>query len=266
MVNLSAVTRDNKKRLLLYLMLDIICINFSILVAICLWYGGNIPGLPGEKATIISDMVWQWFMYASLFTTPFCLIIYGLFKFYTNLWKYATIDDVFKIVIADTIIFIWLFVIDNLFLSNVVNYPLPKRMVLVAWIIDIILFMVSRSGYRFIKKLFIQFSHILDKKSGSKRVLVVGAGNAGYNVIRSIINREKGYENRTPVIVVDDDPKKNNANIMGVRITHNTANIPRLTKEYEIDEIIVAIPSATNVQTKNIMDYFCRFNSYTFFY
>ncbi len=255
MVNLSAVTRDNKKRLLLYLMLDIICINFSILVAICLWYGGNIPGLPGEKATIISDMVWQWFMYASLFTTPFCLIIYGLFKFYTNLWKYATIDDVFKIVIADTIIFIWLFVIDNLFLSNVVNYPLPKRMVLVAWIIDIILFMVSRSGYRFIKKLFIQFSHILDKKSGSKRVLVVGAGNAGYNVIRSIINREKGYENRTPVIVVDDDPKKNNANIMGVRITHNTANIPRLTKEYEIDEIIVAIPSATNVQTKNIMDY-----------
>lgn len=255
MVNLSAVTRDNKKRLLLYLMLDIICINFSILVAICLWYGGNIPGLPGEKATIISDMVWQWFMYASLFTTPFCLIIYGLFKFYTNLWKYATIDDVFKIVIADTVIFIWLFVIDNLFLSNVVNYPLPKRMVLVSWIIDIILFMVSRSGYRFIKKLFIQFSHILDKKSGSKRVLVVGAGNAGYNVIRSIINREKGYENRTPVIVVDDDPKKNNANIMGVRITHNTANIPRLTKEYEIDEIIVAIPSATNVQTKNIMDY-----------
>lgn len=42
---------------------------------------------------------------------------------------------------------------------------------------------------------------------------------------------------------------------MGIRVTHNCANIPRLAKEYEIDEIVVAVPSATNVQIKRIMDY-----------
>lgn len=255
MFNLSAIAGDNKKKLFLYLMLDIISINFSMLAAVCLWYGGTIPGLPGETATNITETVWHWFGYASLFTTPVCIIVYGLFKFYSNLWKYATIDDVYKIVIADTFIFLWLYVMDTLFISDVVDYPLPKRMLLVAWGIDIVLFMLSRSGYRFIKKIFIQLSNVLDKKSGLKRVLVVGAGYAGYNVVRSIINCEKGYEGRTPVIVVDDDPLKNNTNIMGIRVTHNTANIPRLAKEYEIDEIVVAVPSANNVQTKRIMDY-----------
>lgn len=255
MVNLSTVTGDSKKKLLLYVVLDIICINFSIIAAICLWYGGTIPGLPGSSSQNISELVWQWFAYASLWTTPFSVIVYGIFKFYSNLWKYATIDDVYKIVIADTIIFLWLYFVDSIFISKVITYPLPKRMVLVAWAIDIILFMFSRSGYRFIKKLFIQLSHILDKKSGKKRVLIVGAGFAGYNVVRSIITAEKGYEGRDAVIVVDDDPIKNNTNIMGVRVTHDAANIPRLCNEYEIDEIVVAVPSATNFQTKRIMDY-----------
>lgn len=255
MLNMSAFAGDNKKKLFIYLMLDIICINFSIITAISLWYGGTIPGLPGNTATEISNTVWHWFAYASLFTTPVCVIIYGIFKFYSNLWKYATIDDVYKIIIADTIIFLWLYIVDYLFISKFLVYSLPKRMLLVAWIIDIILFMFSRSGYRFIKKLFIQFTHILDKKSGSKRVLIVGAGYAGYNVVRSILNSEKGYESRTPVIVVDDDPLKNNTNIMGVRVTHNAANIPRLTMEYEIDEIVVAVPSANNAQIKRIINY-----------
>ena len=255
MVNLSNITSDSKKNLFLYLMLDIICINFAMIAAICLWYGGTIPGLPGKTAVNITNTVWLWFGYASLFTTPVAVIIYGIFKFYSNLWKYATIDDVYKIVVADTIIFLWLYFADYMFISRVVSYSLSKRMLLVAWVIDIILFMLSRSGYRYIKKLFIQFTHILDRKSGSKRVLIVGAGYAGYNVVRSIINSEKGYENRTAVIVVDDDPLKNNTNIMGTRVTHNTANIPRLCREYEIEEIVVAIPSANNAQTKRIMDY-----------
>lgn len=260
MLNLSNIAGDNKKKLFLYVMLDIICINFSIIAAICLWYGGTIPGLPGKTATVISDTVWIWFGYAALFTTPVCIIVYSIFKFYSNLWKYATIDDVYKIVIADTIVFIWLFYIDKIYISKLVDYALPKRMLLVGWIINVTLFMLSRSGYRFIKKLFIQLSHILDKKSGSKRVLIVGAGYAGYNVVRSILNSEKSYENRTPVIVVDDDPIKNNTNIMGIRVTHNTANIPRLADEYEIDEIVLAIPSASNVQIKKIMDYCTQTN------
>ncbi len=255
MSRLSEAAREQRRRMFLYALLDVVLINLSLVFAMCLWYGGTIPGLPGGIGVNISAKVWQWYGYIALFITPVCLAVYGLFKFYSNLWKYATIDDVYKIIVADTLIFtlVWLF--SRFVLVNTVQgFELPKRMLLVAWIVDIVLFMFSRSGYRLIKRTFINIEHSFSKKSGLKRVLIVGAGYAGYNVVRSIINAEKGYEDRIAVIVVDDDYKKNNTNIMGIRVTYDTANIPRLAEEYEIEEIIVAIPSATNVQVKRIMD------------
>ena len=102
-------------------------------------------------------------------------IFFFCFKFYSNIWKYASIDDVYKIVIADTIIFVSLYYIDRFFISKNVDFMLPRRMLLVAWIIDVVLFVFSRSGYRLIKKFFINLGNIISKKTGTKRVLVVGA-------------------------------------------------------------------------------------------
>lgn len=248
------MAKEQKNKILLYVLIDAIFINLSLIVAICLWYGGTIPGLPGgRQLTLITAEVWQWYKYATLFLTPFCLIIYWIFRFYHNLWKYATIDDVYKIVVASTIIFLLLFVINEYVLSDFLVYSLPKRLLMVAWFVNISLFVLSRSGYRLIKRFFISIEHALTRKSGEKRVLIIGAGYAGYNVVRSILNSEKGYENRIPVIILDDDAKKNNTQILGVRVTYDCNNIPRIVDEYEIEEIVVAIPSATNSQIKRIM-------------
>ena len=250
MSKLNAISKAQQGKTLLYVFMDIILINFSIILGITLWYGGTIPGLPGGKSVVINPEAWLWYSYAVIWVTPICVIVYGIFKFYSNIWKYASIDDVYKIVIADTIIFVSLYYIDRFFISKNVDFMLPRRMLLVAWIIDVVLFVFSRSGYRLIKKFFINLGNIISKKTGTKRVLVVGAGDAGYNVVKSIANGGKGYENKTAIIVVDDDFRKNNSNIMGVRVTYNCDSIPRLAKEYEIDEIIIAIPSANSVQTK----------------
>lgn len=255
MVRLSAMAREQRNKMFLYVLLDVVLINISIIVAVCLWYGGTIPGLPGGNGRLIPSEVWSWYRYTFLFVSPFCLLVYGLFKFYSNLWKYATIDDMYKIIVANTIIFAAIYGYYYYFVSKIVNIELPKRMLIVGWIISIIFFIFSRSGYRFVKRLFINIEHFFERKSGRKRVLIVGAGYSGYNVVRSINNNEKGYEDRMAVIVVDDDYGKNNTNLMGVRVTYDTANIPRLSREYEIEEIIIAIPSATNVQINRIMDY-----------
>ena len=256
MSSIASMTGEQKSKLFLYIALDLVFINFSILAAVCLWYGGSIPGLPGgSRFVTIQQNVWEWYKYTVLFISPITVIVYALFKFYTNIWKYATIDDIYKIIVADTIVFALFFLLHHFFIAKMVDYRLPKRLMVVAWFIDIVLFMFSRSGYRFVKRAFIGLEGVIGKKSGKKRVLVVGAGYAGYNVVRSLQTSERGYENRVPVIVVDDDIKKNNSNINGIRVTHDAANIPRLAKEYEIDEIIVAVPSATNNQTKRIMDF-----------
>lgn len=249
-----ADSAEKRGKTLLYMLLDVILISFSVLVAINLWYGGTIPGLPGGSSMLIPHTVWRWYTIASICLIPITLFIYSLFRFYSNLWKYASIEDVYKIVVADTLVFVLLYFIDYAFISDSVPFVLPKRMLVVAWTIDVVLFIFSRSGYRLLKRSAVNIGRFMSAHSGIKRVMVVGAGFAGYNVVRSIANRESSYEDMAAVIIVDDDYKKNNTHIMGIRVTHNCDNIPRLAREYEIDEIIIAIPSASNNALNRIME------------
>lgn len=255
MENLKNVNNEKLKKKTIYILLDILIINISIILSICLWFGGSIPGLPSGSGVLIPKEVWLWYSHTFLIASILGVLVYKIFSFYKNLWKYASIDDLYKIIIANSIIFLSIYLYYVYFLSSKINFELPKRMMIIAWVISIIFFVFSRSGYRFVKRVGINVEHFFDKKSGKKRVLVVGAGYSGYNVVRSIINSEKGYEDKMAVLVVDDDYVKNNTNIMGVRVTYDTANIPRLSREYEIDEIIIAIPSANNSDINRIAGY-----------
>ena len=62
MVKLSAMAREQRNKMLLYILLDVVLINISIIIAICLWYGGTIPGLPGGKGRLIPAEVWIWYI------------------------------------------------------------------------------------------------------------------------------------------------------------------------------------------------------------
>jgi FlaA1/EpsC-like NDP-sugar epimerase len=79
--------------------------------------------------------------------------------------------------------------------------------------------------------------------SGSRSVLIVGAGDGGQLVLREITrNRELGL---TPVGFLDDDPRKHRLRIDGVRVRGNTqGDLPRILDDAEPDEVIIAIPSA----------------------
>ncbi len=239
------------KRTALYVALDAILINLSLLIAMSLWYGGSIPG--GGYITF-NDSVWKWYGGMAGFATAVAVGVYFLFGFYSKIWKYADIEELIKIFICQTVIFAALFIFDRCVLKGYGYIDLPKRMLAIAFVINIFFFVFSRSGYRFIKRLIIHFENRFLKKTGTKRVMIIGAGYGGYNTVRSILQYDKGYENRMAVIIVDDDISKNNTTIQGVRVTHNIENVPRLAKEYEIDEIIIAIPSANNIQLRRIME------------
>ena len=120
-----------------------------MVAAICLWYGGTIPGLPGGRGIDIASEVWHWYLLASAVLSPLCVIVYGLFRFYLNLWKYATIDDIYKIVVADTVIFVLFFLVHSNLFVYFSDYDLPKRLLMVAWFIDVVLFIFSPSAVRF---------------------------------------------------------------------------------------------------------------------
>ncbi len=243
--------KESIRTLILYIVLDILVINISLAVSLSMWYGGSIPG--GGYITINAD-VWRWFFYAAVFASITTVAVYTLFGFYSKIWKYANMEELIKIFISQVVVYTLILLFDKFYISGKNLIELPKRMLAIALCLNFVLFVFSRSGYRFFKRVFIHIENTVIKKSGTKRVMVIGAGFAGYNVVRSILQCSKGYENRMTAIIVDDDIAKNNSIIHGVRVTHNIDNVPRLAKEYEIDEIIIAIPSADNIQLKRIMD------------
>lgn len=234
-----------------YLVLDIIIINFALLASVGLWYDGSIPG--GIRS-IVPEQVWDWFAYAAIIAPIVKISVFSIFKFYSKLWKYSASDELIKVIIVETIVFVLIFAVDYFFLRSIGLVIIPKRLFTVAWALDLVLFVFSRFAYRLIKRSSIYLGHILSRKTRNKRVMIIGAGYAGFSVIRSIKNNERGFEDRLPIIIVDDDEKKHNTNIHGVRVIKGVDDVLLLSELYEIEEIIIAIPTASNIQLKRILD------------
>ncbi|BDB11810.1 polysaccharide biosynthesis protein [Thermus thermophilus] len=90
------------------------------------------------------------------------------------------------------------------------------------------------------------------KGGTKKRVLVVGAGEAGTMVVREMLRHpEAGLY---PVGFLDDDPNKRGQTIAGVRVVGALDDLPRAVRALEVDEVLVAIPSAPGSVVRKVVE------------
>lgn len=89
-----------------------------------------------------------------------------------------------------------------------------------------------------------------DKSARQKRLLIVGAGNAGEALLREITRLRAGFK---VVGFADDDPHKRGTNIHGISVLGRVDDLPKICKKYDIDEIAIAIPSATRAQLRRVI-------------
>ena len=181
-----------------------------------------------------------------LMIIPVSLLIFAICHMYSSLWSYAGANEMVNIVIAC--------VLSSVFQVVIVTYipPLDKGMprsyYLLFCVTLFVLEFASRFAYRMIRS-------IANKRveAGIKtNVMIVGAGLAGEALIREITN--SCYVNKKVVCVIDDTPAKVGNYIHGIRIVGNRHAIPEAAKKYEVDEIMIAIPSASAEEIKEILD------------
>ena len=176
-------------------------------------------------------------------------VVFAVFRLYTDLWEYASTPELFKIVTSTGLAtFISAAV---LFL---VSIRFPIRVYFVAWIILIVfvgalrlLFRVKRYG------LGAAIRRTKHRSSDRKRTLIVGAGETGSLTINRM-SRGDYYMQGVPVVAVDDDPGKRGARIHGVKVAGGRHDIVSLVEKYDIEQIVVAIPSASPDDMKEILD------------
>ena len=107
-----------------------------------------------------------------------------------------------------------------------------------------------RLSYRVVLSLFGNHS-----KKAAKRIMIVGAGTSGSVILKEMTT--SSLVNGCVVCFVDDDKNKAGKFLNGVPVAGNRNDIPRLAEEYKIDEIYIAIPSASAKERKAIIE-ICR--------
>jgi len=189
-------------------------------------------------------------------TLPLVVVVYFmsfvLFGLYKGLWRYASINElirIFKAIIAGAL----LTVVGMVFVLGLRAFP---RSIFI--IHPLLLFFVvgaSRLGIRVYKRVL---PALLSGVSDYKRVILVGAGDAGEMILRESQRRPQGgYK---VVGFVDDNVKKINRDIHGVKILGPVDALPRIAKGKYVDEIIIAVSSATREEMRRIIEVCSRTN------
>ncbi len=162
----------------------------------------------------------------------FC-IAFGLYKY---LWKYASIEMVFKVLLATTFAGVVSFLCNNSLNTNHYNYLASRGI----YAIFTVLSTLVLGGLRIVLKLVALLSQnpFISKKD-AKRAMVIGGGWAGASTVRDLKAGRAG--NVYPVLIVDDDESRIGSRINGVKILGGTDKIKKYAEDYKIDEIFIAI-------------------------
>jgi FlaA1/EpsC-like NDP-sugar epimerase len=175
----------------------------------------------------------------------FRLGAFALFQLYSGWWRYVGVRDMvalIKAVVASSV----LFTASLVFTGHAYRYP---RSVVV---IDALLTVVLIGGARFTLRAMRESRRPRAVGPRSRRVIIIGAGDAGELLLREMRNNPTlGY---LPVGFVDDDEHKTGFHIHGVPVLGTTAALPELVTTNPVDELIIAIPSATREQIQTIVN------------
>jgi FlaA1/EpsC-like NDP-sugar epimerase len=166
------------------------------------------------------------------------LLVFILFGFYDRWWRYVSTRDMWAAargvtiacLVADVTVY---------FASPVADVRLPRSIAVMDWLLLLALI----AGSRLLARTVFERPAVGRVVARGREVLVVGAGEAGRDTIREMHrNPQLGY---TPIGLVDDDPRKKNIRVHGVRVLGTTADLPHLLRDNKPDEVLIAIPSAS---------------------
>lgn len=221
-----------------FLMADIILIAFSVFSAFLLRFDGQIPDRH------IPNM-WGLIAVALVFAIP----IFYFFKLYSFSWAYVSTSDLVSLAEALTLSFVFIAASLFIFRDQMIFMGFPRSTLFTSFI----LVFISCGAVRFSKRIYFQ---LFPKNGGQEKegALIAGAGDAGEQILRSILNfSESPY---LPVGFVDDDPTKQGILIHGFKVLGKIGDIPRLSQTQNLKEgtLIIALPSAGSRTIKEAVE------------
>ncbi|WP_408608205.1 MULTISPECIES: polysaccharide biosynthesis protein [Blautia] len=223
----------------LWLMLyDVVAVNAAFMLA--LWVRFDC------RYSLIPDVYLGAFLKFAPWYTVFSIAVYWVLRLYKSVWRFASFSELFRIGAANVVTGLFQIIGITLFV---------KRMPISYYLFGIMLQFVFTVAVRFSYR-FILLERNRNKQSEEDavlhRVMLIGAGAAGQIIIRDL-NRASEVKAKV-CCIIDDNPNKMGRYIEGIPIVGNRDDILLSAEKYKIDQILLAIPSASAEEKRDILN------------
>jgi FlaA1/EpsC-like NDP-sugar epimerase len=174
------------------------------------------------------------------------LPVFVLFGFYNRWWRYVSTQDVWDAVRGVAAASVAAFLVFTVLDFHPASVPRG------IWVVNTLLLLAFVTGIRLLARTLIERPSAGTIVARGKEVLIVGAGDAAQLILREMLkNPALGY---TPIGLVDDDPRKKNVRLHGIRVLGTTDELAHLLRDRRPDELLIAIPSASGEVRERVVE------------
>lgn len=225
-------------RMMVLLLLDLLAVSAITFLALSVRFDMYISYIPSRYLNAIFSL-WGWNIIEAV-------VVFWSWRLYKSVWRYASATELLNIGGAAVTLFFIQFLTIKIF-----EVDLPRSY---PFFYVFLLFIVTvgiRFSYR-ILRIFNEKRRGILNGANCKHCMIVGAGAAGNAMIKEI--ESTAYLEMKVCCVIDDNPGCWKKRLRGIPIVGGREEIPAAVEKYEIDEIIIAIPSAKPNQLKGIIE------------
>ena len=230
----------SKLNILLMIIMDILLIQCAAVLPLFIRFDFSFMDIGTDYLRYVKEYM--------ITNTVITLCVFTYFKFYSTLWQYAALGEMINIIIAVIVsaginlagIFIF---VGRMPLSYIVLYPICLGVLIGS----------ERILYRYmLLKLRETRIRSDNPKEAGINTMIIGAGEAARTLIREFKSSPETYN--IIQCVIDDDDKKKGKYIQGYLVVGGREKIQECVKQYQIQEIIVAMPSANKKEIRKILE------------
>ena len=215
---------------------DLILINLSAFLALYIRFEFDFRQL--YATTFLRDML----IYAGI-NSACTILIFHILKLYNSLWEFASVSQLVRIMLG--CFFSAVFYMVGMFMLHL---TVPRSFPAIYMLILCLLCGALRLSYRCVRR-----TRAGLRSEGEKRTMLIGGGQAGAIALREFQTSPRS-ENKV-VCIIDDSPNKVGSYLRGVKIVGGRSSIPAMAEKYDVDEIVLAIPSASRHEKLQILSY-----------
>lgn len=218
------------------LIYDVIAINASYFIGLLLRFDLRYSNIPEEYFH-------SFLIFAPIYTLFTVAVFWGL-RLYNSLWRFASFSELNRIFLASFITTLFHIVGITAFVER-----MPFSYYLVGAVLQFCLVTAVRFAYRYIT---LERTRRTKDQNTVHNAMIIGAGAAGQVILKELKNAKESTAR--PRCVIDDNPNKWGRVMEGIPIVGGRERILEAVKKYNIDQILIAIPSAKAEEKRDILN------------